>query len=198
MSKHYSTAGCGHHVEVKEPNNQPQSFSSDPSAQFFCRSHLRSRWTHSPLTQRNCLGEHGLGTGGRCGVTTGLTVVPGVKIIKKSHIIHCSAVCQRNRSLLNNIKSELSNTSSVSYHQHTKQRSNYDLTIIFLYFSTCEAGSLVNCSQKSSCLHQIFMRTTVLLIGPVITIPPAVTHLRRFYAAKRLACKLALHTKHSG
>lgn len=52
----------------------PQSFSSDPSTQSFCRSQRRSRWTHSPLSQENCLGEQGLGTSG---VTTGLAVVPG-------------------------------------------------------------------------------------------------------------------------
>lgn len=54
----------------------PQSFSSDPSMQSLCRSHLRSLWTHSPVPQENCLGEQGLGTGGRHGVTAGLVNVP--------------------------------------------------------------------------------------------------------------------------
>lgn len=54
----------------------PQSFSSEPSTQSFCRSHLRSRWMHSPLAQENCFEEQGLGTSGPCGVTAGLTVVP--------------------------------------------------------------------------------------------------------------------------
>lgn len=49
----------------------PQSFSSDPSTQSLWRSHLWSRWTHSPLAQENCLPEQGLGI---CGVTAGLLV----------------------------------------------------------------------------------------------------------------------------
>lgn len=56
-------------------DNLPQSFSSDPSTQSFCRSHLRSIWTHSPLSQGNCLWEHGLGTRGSWEVT-GVAVVP--------------------------------------------------------------------------------------------------------------------------
>lgn len=67
----------------------PQSFSSDPSTQSFCRSHLRSRWTHSPLAQENCFVEQGLGTSGPCVVTAGLTVVPD-----KTHE-------QNNRTLFN-------------------------------------------------------------------------------------------------
>lgn len=67
----------------------PQSFSSDPSTQSFCRSHLRSRWTHSPLAQENCFVEQGLGTSGPCVVTAGLTVVPD-----KTHE-------QNNRTLIN-------------------------------------------------------------------------------------------------
>lgn len=58
------------------PSILPQSFSSDPSTQSFCRSHLRSRWTHSPLLQENCLCEQGLGTWGARVVTAGLAVVP--------------------------------------------------------------------------------------------------------------------------
>lgn len=54
----------------------PQSLSSEPSTQSLCRSHLRSKWTHSPLLHKNCFGEHGLGTRGRIGVTGGVAVVP--------------------------------------------------------------------------------------------------------------------------
>lgn len=49
----------------------PQSFSSEPSMQSLWKSHLWSRWTHSPLEQENCLAEQGLGI---CGVTAGLLV----------------------------------------------------------------------------------------------------------------------------
>lgn len=62
---------------LRWPYILPQSFSSDPSTQSFCKSHLRSRWTHSPLAQENCLVEQGLGT---CGETAGLAVVPEKKI----------------------------------------------------------------------------------------------------------------------
>ena len=55
----------------------PQCSSSEPSTQSPWRSHLRSRCTHSPLAQENCLAEQGLGTGGRTVLTAGLDVEPG-------------------------------------------------------------------------------------------------------------------------